>query len=133
MIRDIDFTDGETRYGGVLFDRGQPRTVVALPDWRGFTTDYARRRGTELSQTLGCNVVVSDLYGLAYRPAGYAGDAERWISRALADPLGLRSRLTGFFTALAGAVACPADQISVVGYCLGGGACLRGGPCRDRP
>ncbi len=127
MIRDIEFTDGETQYGGFLLDRGQPFTVVALPDWRGFTTDYARRRGTELSQALGCNVVVSDLYGLAYRPRGYEGDAERWISRALGDPRALRGKLTGFFNALSDAIACRKGQISVVGYCLGGALAFEAG------
>lgn len=127
MTRNIEFTDGDTRYGGIVFDRGQPHTVLALPDWRGFQTDYARRRGTELSASLNCNVVVSDLYGLTYRPAAYSGDAELWISRALGDPLALRDRLTRYFTALGQEIGGGPGGISVVGYCLGGALAFEAG------
>lgn len=127
MTRDFEFTDGDTRYGGIVFDRGQPHTVLALPDWRGFQTDYARRRGTELSASLNCNVIVSDLYGLAYRPTAYSGDAEVWISRALGDPLALRARLARYFSALCRATRGEPGRMSVVGYCLGGALSFEAG------
>jgi len=127
VTRDIDFNDSDTRYGGIFFDRGQASTVLALPDWRGFMTDYARRRGAELSETLGCNVVVSDLYGLGYRPVTYGGDAERWIARTLADPRALRGKLARFVTALCRRIDSAPGKISVVGYCLGGALAFEAG------
>lgn len=120
MPREIEFSAGSDIYAGIVLDAGQARTILVLPDWRGYQTDYALRRGEELSRELGCNVVLGDLFGTEYRPKAYGGDAELWVSRALADPVALRSKLTGYIAALAAAADCRTSDMAVVGYCLGG-------------
>lgn len=120
MTSAVQFTASDQTYGGIFTDNGADRTVLVLPDWRGGHTDYAARRGAELGRVLGQNVIVSDLYGLDYRPKAYAGDAEVWISQALSDRLILRGRLAAYLEALAAALGTPPDKVSVVGYCLGG-------------
>lgn len=127
MVREIEFADGDIRYGGIVFDRGKAQTVLVLPDWRGFQTGYARRRGKEVSEALDCNVVVSDLYGLAYRPSTYSGDAELWISRALGDPPALRKLLARHVTAMCKSLELEPGGVSVVGYCLGGALAFEAG------
>jgi dienelactone hydrolase len=116
----INFVAGTETHAGFMLPGTAAGTLLVLPDWRGWQTDYALRRGQELQRSFGCSVVVSDLYGTDYRPKTYDGDAERWISRALADPLALRGRLTAYITSLAGAVVTKPSQITVIGYCLGG-------------
>lgn len=127
MARETEFTDGDIRYGGIVFERGKAQTVLALPDWRGFQTDYARRRGKEVSEALDCNVVVSDLYGLAYRPSTYSGDAELWISRALGNPHALRRLLTRYLCVMCQSLGLEPGGLSVVGYCLGGALAFEAG------
>jgi dienelactone hydrolase len=116
----ISFVAGTETHAGVMLQGRVAGTLLVLPDWRGWQTDYALRRGQELQLRFGCSVVVSDLYGADYRPKTYDGDAERWISRALADPLTLRGQLTTYITSLAEAVGTKPSQITVIGYCLGG-------------
>ncbi|MGQ0710028.1 MAG: dienelactone hydrolase family protein [Rhodoferax sp.] len=94
--------------------------VLVLPDWRGWQTDCAARRGQELHRALGCNVVVSDLYGTAYRPRSYAADAERWVQHALSDPVTLRRTLRSYLGSLAEKLGTQPQKMAVVGYCLGG-------------
>jgi dienelactone hydrolase len=120
LPRELRFIGGETSYAGVVYDRGASFTILALPDWRGRQTDYALRRGIELGEATGANVVVSDLFGAAYRPASYSGDAEHWIADALSDARLLRQRLTGYVEALTESLAIEPSDLVAVGYCLGG-------------
>lgn len=120
MTTALRFQANDTEYAGLLIDRGAPRTVLLLPDWRGYQTDYAQRRGVEIAQNHGCNVLVTDLFGTAYRPKDYSGDAEVWIADALADPARLRVDLLSFVDAACAALSVAPASLHVVGYCLGG-------------
>jgi len=104
---------------------GQGRWIIALPDWRGCTTDYAARRGAQLHEAFGCNVLVSDLFGADYAPQAYQGDAESWIAAALSDRAALRDKLRDYLAAFRAATG--ANGISIVGYCLGGALAFEAG------
>lgn len=105
--------------------QGQGRWIVVLPDWRGCTTDYAAKRGAQINAAFGCNVLVSDLFGVDYTPQTYQGDAEDWIARALSDRAALRQKLRRYLDAFRQETG--ADQVSVVGYCLGGALAFEAG------
>ncbi|RMA42676.1 hypothetical protein D9R08_07740 [Rhodophyticola porphyridii] len=119
-MTDIRFETDAASYGGVFVDRQARRTALILPDWRGYQTAYAMRRGIEIADAHGCNVVVSDFYGEAYRPREYGGDAEIWIARALGDPEILRGNLSTYISALCETLSITPRSLHVVGYCLGG-------------
>jgi len=120
MMTALHFQANDTEYAGLQIERGTPRTVLLLPDWRGYQTDYARRRGLEIAEKHHCNVLITDLFGTAYRPKDYSGDAEVWIARALADPAKLRVGLASFVDAACAALSVTPASLHVVGYCLGG-------------
>lgn len=120
MMTALHFQANDTEYAGLQIDQGAPRTVLLLPDWRGYQTDYAQRRGLEIAQKHNCNVLITDLFGTAYRPKDYSGDAEVWIARALADPAKLRVGLVGFVDAACAALSVTPASLHIVGYCLGG-------------
>lgn len=111
-------------YRGQVLE-GQGRWIIVLPDWRGCTTDYAAKRGAEIQAQFGCNVLVSDLFGLDYTPATYQGDAENWIAQALSDRTALRQKMRTYVDAFRQATG--AEHISIVGYCLGGALAFEAG------
>lgn len=121
------YAAGDQQYDGLLFDGSSDQLIIVLPDWRGCLTDYALRRGNDIARRLGARVCVTDAYGASQKPAGYAGDAEMWISQTLSDPTALRQKLADQMTGLIAHFDERPKHVAIVGYCLGGALALEAG------
>lgn len=123
----IRYEGGKQLFDGLFLSGATDQLVIVLPDWRGCLTDYALRRGHDLARVTGASVCVTDAYGADQKPSTYAGDAEVWIAKALADPAKLREKLANQIKGLRSCLGDKPKQVSIVGYCLGGALALEAG------
>ncbi|TCR03019.1 dienelactone hydrolase [Neorhizobium sp. JUb45] len=114
----ITFRAGAVDYLANHYPHDASVRILMFPDWEGCQTASSDRLARLYAQHCDAEVVVTDLYGAARRPADY-GEVDCFISAALADPLRTRSILKAITTALETTWKSNGPLI-IVGFCFGG-------------
>ena len=123
----ITYMDGDVKLEGYLARAqgdvsGRPSPVVMIVhQWKGLTA-YERMRADMLAQ-LGYNAFAIDMYGQGVRPTLDA-DAGKEAGKYKNDPVLARNRMQAALDYVKTLKAVDLTNISIIGYCFGGGMAL---------
>jgi dienelactone hydrolase len=122
QTREVTYTaaDGTRLIGYHAWDaaiEGPRPGVIVVHEWWGLN-DYAKRRARDLA-ALGYSALAVDMYGDG-RSTAHPGDAQGFMSAALADPSVPRARFQAGLDLLQAQPQSDPARTAAIGYCFGG-------------